>query len=74
MTNGMQEQQERINAEMAKGPQPGSPAALSAPITMQDVRLVAGEGKLPAWAVLDAVNVILRRRAEMIYQQRMDNK
>lgn len=32
------------------------------PITMQDIRLVAGEGKLPAWAVLDAVNAILRQR------------
>lgn len=38
-------------------------AALFAPIGMQDVRLVTGAGKLPAWAILDAVNVILRSRA-----------
>jgi hypothetical protein len=31
-------------------------------ISMQDVRLVAGEGKLSAHTVLDAVNVILRQR------------
>lgn len=33
-------------------------------ISMQDVRLVAGEGKLTARQVLDSVNIILRQRAE----------
>lgn len=70
MKNGMVEWQEQTSARMANGPEPGSPAALSAPINMQDVRLVAGEGKLPAWAVLDAVNIILRRRAAAIHQQK----
>lgn len=36
--------------------------AKAKPITMQDVRLVAGEGKLAAHTVLDAVNAILRQR------------
>lgn len=34
------------------------------PITMQDVRLIAGEGKLEAWTVLEACNVINRQRHE----------
>ena len=38
-------------------------AALRRPITMQDVRLAAGEGKLQAHHVLMAVNTILNRRA-----------
>lgn len=33
------------------------------PINMQDIRLVAGEGKLDAHTVLIAVNIILRQRA-----------
>jgi hypothetical protein len=33
------------------------------PITMQDIRLIAGEGTLSARTVLEAVNVILRQRA-----------
>jgi len=37
---------------------------LVAPITMQDVRLFAGEGKFDAAAVLAAVNVVLRRRSD----------
>ena len=36
---------------------------LRAPITMQDIRLCAGEGKLSAATVLQAVNAILGRRA-----------
>jgi hypothetical protein len=36
-----------------------------ADITMQDVRLVCGEGKLENRHVLNAVNVIIKRRAEM---------
>jgi hypothetical protein len=35
-------------------------------ISMQDVRLVAGEGKLSAHTVLVAVNVILRQRQERL--------
>jgi len=38
------------------------------PITMQDIRLVAGEGKLPAWAVLDACNIIVRQRLATLPQ------
>lgn len=38
-------------------------AELEKPITMQDVRLCAGEGKLSASTVLQAVNAILNRRA-----------
>lgn len=34
------------------------------PINMQDVRLVCGEGKLEAKHVLEAVNIILKQRAE----------
>jgi hypothetical protein len=34
------------------------------PITMQEVRLVAGEGKLNAATVLQAVNVILKQRSK----------
>ncbi len=34
------------------------------PITMQDVRLAAGEGKLSAHDVLNAVNAILRNRVQ----------
>jgi hypothetical protein len=37
---------------------------LTAPITMQDVRLFAGEGQLDAAAVLSAVNAVLRQRAD----------
>jgi len=37
---------------------------LTAPIGMQDVRLVAGEGKLSAAHTLQAVNVILKQRRE----------
>lgn len=37
----------------------------SADITMQDVRLVCGEGKLENRHVLNAVNIIIKRRAEM---------
>lgn len=33
------------------------------PITMQDVRLYAGEGKLSAATILQAVNAILARRS-----------
>jgi hypothetical protein len=34
------------------------------PITMQDIRLVAGEGNLLGRHILDAVNIIIRQRAE----------
>lgn len=37
--------------------------SLKAPITMQDVRLCAGEGKLREVDVLNAVNAILKRRS-----------
>ena len=36
-----------------------------ADITMQDVRLVCGEGKLENRHILNAVNLIIKRRAEM---------
>jgi hypothetical protein len=36
------------------------------PITMQDVRLVAGEGPLSATTVLDAINVILKQRSRRV--------
>lgn len=36
---------------------------LSTPITMQDVRLAAGEGKLTAQQTLDACNAVLRSRS-----------
>lgn len=39
--------------------------ALSRPITMQDVRLAAGEGKLSAADVLTGCNAELRRRAAL---------
>jgi hypothetical protein len=39
-------------------------STVTADISMQDVRLVAGEGKLSARQALDAVNVTLRQRAE----------
>lgn len=35
---------------------------LAKPITMQEIRLCVGEGKLPAWAVLDGANAVLRQR------------
>lgn len=38
------------------------------PIGMQDIRLVAGEGKLSAANVLDATNIILRQRARVLEQ------
>ena len=38
---------------------------IAADITMQDVRLVCGEGKLENRHILNAVNVIIKRRAEM---------
>ena len=40
------------------------PANPTPAITMQDVRLVSGEGKLSAATVLQAVNAILAQRAE----------
>ena len=42
-------------------------AALGARITMQDVRLCAGEGRLSAATVLQAVNAILRNRAAHLH-------
>lgn len=41
-------------------------AAMFAPITMQDVRLVTGEGTLVRRHILDAVNIILRQRSECV--------
>lgn len=38
--------------------------ALTKPITMQDIRLQVGEGKLPPWAILDGANAVLRQRAD----------
>ena len=38
------------------------------PITMNDIRLCAGEGKLSAHAVLDAANAVLRQRARLAGQ------
>lgn len=40
-------------------------SAVIADITMQDIRLVCGEGKLENRHVLNAVNIIIKRRAEM---------
>ena len=38
---------------------------LRAPITMQDIRLCAGEGKLSAATVLQATNAVLRMRSSL---------
>ncbi len=38
--------------------------ALKRPITMQDIRLMAGEGKLSAHTVLEAANAVLRSRQQ----------
>lgn len=51
-----------IDTALASAPQPQ--VAAWKPITMQDIRLCAGEGKLPAWAILDVCNNIIRRRLE----------
>jgi hypothetical protein len=40
-------------------------ARLRAPITMQDIRLCAGEGKLSAATVLQATNAVLRMRSSL---------
>lgn len=34
------------------------------PLGWQDIRLVAGEGVLPGHIIMDAVNIILKRRAD----------
>lgn len=44
--------------------------AIARPINMQDIRLIAGEGKLPQWALIDAFNIILRQRADAILARR----
>jgi len=41
-------------------------AKVAAPITMSDIRLCAGEGKLTAHTVLDAANAVLRQRARAL--------
>lgn len=53
---------ERLTAEVKR---------LAAPIGMQDVRLVAGEGKLAAAHVLQAVNVILKQRRDRALTQQI---
>ena len=48
--------------------------ALTAPITMQDVRLSVGEGKLTAIDILNGVNAVLRLRARHTVSAAAANK